>query len=296
MTNEQATTTPPVRAGIPPTRAEISRANSVAHSTGPRTEQGKNISRYNGTKHGLAGQRLIMADDELEDFQKMNRAFHHDLAPEGATEISLVETIVFANWQLARARAYENNLLTEGARRFTDPSDPTRDFEAEHTHGITRTFDENLKQLDTVSRYTTRFHRQILQAEERLRKLQFDRETAAEYRRQERDRKAEERRLERQLRDQESFVNEQRNIMFRNAAQRAQAKQDQATHPQRATSVSERKPQNNTSVSEEAQISRFAPQSTDSTNPTSALKPKTIHEIAVESRNNSAKKEQKPAA
>jgi len=66
-----------------------------------------------------------MADDELEDFQRMNRAFLDDLAPQGATEISLVESIVFANWQLARARAYETNMLTDGARFYTDPQTPT---------------------------------------------------------------------------------------------------------------------------------------------------------------------------
>jgi len=170
----------------------------VAHSTGPRTEQGKNISRYNGTKHGLAGQRLIMADDELEDFTRMNRAFLDDLHPEGALEISLVESIVFANWQLSRARAYETNMLTDGARLYTDPSDPDRDFETEHTHGITRTFDEKLKQLDTVSRYTTRFHRQILQTEERLRALQTIRKREAEQREREATRIDETRREERQ--------------------------------------------------------------------------------------------------
>jgi len=48
-------------------RAEINRANAQK-STGPRTEEGKQVSRLNGMRHGLTGQVSIMTDE--------NRAAH----------------------------------------------------------------------------------------------------------------------------------------------------------------------------------------------------------------------------
>ncbi len=49
-------------------RAEINRANAQ-HSTGPKTEAGKQRSSLNALRHGLTGQIVVMPTEDLQAYQ-----------------------------------------------------------------------------------------------------------------------------------------------------------------------------------------------------------------------------------
>jgi hypothetical protein len=96
-----------------PNRAEINRANAQ-HSTGPKTESGKQRSSQNALRHGLTSQIVVMPTEELEVYQLHLKSFAEEYDPKGATESNLVQALADASWRLNRVVALETNLLMQG--------------------------------------------------------------------------------------------------------------------------------------------------------------------------------------
>lgn len=86
-------------------RLAANRANAQ-RSTGPRTPEGKAISRYNALKHGVLAKAIIpdaLADlESQEDFDQLLIALGAYFAPSGAMEELLVQQVAVAYWRLAR--------------------------------------------------------------------------------------------------------------------------------------------------------------------------------------------------
>ncbi len=94
----------------------------------------------------------------------------------GALEESLVQNMANAQYQIEPARAIENNILQIGAIDFA--AEHEADFETKnlaHTAGLVESFKANATYLDLISRYTTRYTREYLQLQTRLREAQRDR-------------------------------------------------------------------------------------------------------------------------
>src|ERR1700678_2168918 len=94
-------------------RAATNRANSQ-HSTGPKTESGKQRSSQNALRHGLTSQIVVMPTEELEACQLHLKSFVEEYDPKGATESNLVQALADASWRLNRVGALETNLLMVG--------------------------------------------------------------------------------------------------------------------------------------------------------------------------------------
>ena len=94
------------------TRAEINRANAQK-STGPRTPEGKAVSRRNATTHGLTAQvNALVGDENPDDFLTFRQRMFRDLAPSGPAETSLAEALVAQHWRLQRIPSIEVHTLT----------------------------------------------------------------------------------------------------------------------------------------------------------------------------------------
>jgi hypothetical protein len=102
------------------TRAEINKANSQ-HSTGPKTEAGKQRSSLNALRHGLTGQIVVMPTDDLAAYQQHLNAYAAEYHPQGATESDLVQALADTSWRLNRVAVLETNLLTLGMAREPNP-------------------------------------------------------------------------------------------------------------------------------------------------------------------------------
>src|ERR1700682_1926582 len=94
-------------------RAATNRANSQ-HSTGPRTEAGKQRSALNALRHGLTGQTIVLPSDDLIAYERHCKGFFIDYQPKSNTENFLVQTIADVTWRLFRISGLENNLLPLG--------------------------------------------------------------------------------------------------------------------------------------------------------------------------------------
>jgi hypothetical protein len=88
---------------------------NAQRSTGPRSPDGKARVASNALKHGLTGKRVVLPNENAEEFEAFRIALWNDLDPQGALEESLAENIVANAWRLKRvpileAALYARNL------------------------------------------------------------------------------------------------------------------------------------------------------------------------------------------
>jgi hypothetical protein len=101
-------------AEIPPTRAEINRRNAQ-RSTGPKTQAGKERSRFNALKHGCRARLPILPGEDPDAYQERLDAWIDKFQPRDAVETYMVERAVHASWQLDRADRAEVAAMVEAA-------------------------------------------------------------------------------------------------------------------------------------------------------------------------------------
>jgi hypothetical protein len=94
---------------------EANRLNALK-STGPRTEEGKQISRANALRHGLTAEAVITALENAADYEAFEQGIMADYYPRSATERELVARLASVLWRLRRSTQIETGLFQiEGA-------------------------------------------------------------------------------------------------------------------------------------------------------------------------------------
>jgi hypothetical protein len=68
---------------------EANRSNAL-RSTGPKTEDGKRRSRRNAVRHGLTAETIILALEDIEDYEAFEAAVTLDYDARTAVERELV--------------------------------------------------------------------------------------------------------------------------------------------------------------------------------------------------------------
>ena len=95
---------------ISPKRVEANRRNAQ-HSTGPKTEEGKKVTRLNACRHFLTAQVSILPPAEREVVEAFCAPLVANLAPGNDFERQLARAIAEAQWRLNRARAMEETFF-----------------------------------------------------------------------------------------------------------------------------------------------------------------------------------------
>jgi len=72
---------------------------------------GKAQSSRNAIKHGLTARNALLADEDPEEYSRLQEAFVAELAPEGALELELVDGITSTAWRLRRVPIFEAALM-----------------------------------------------------------------------------------------------------------------------------------------------------------------------------------------
>ncbi|HTS48313.1 MAG TPA: hypothetical protein VMH05_10245 [Bryobacteraceae bacterium] len=143
-------------------RASINRANAQ-HSTGPRTESGKQRSSLNALRHGLTAASPILPSEDPAAYETHRRQFIDDYQPATATETQLVQELIDTSWRLNRIPLLEADLLNRAAN---PPSEQARiDFDIVDAHRI----------INNLSIQSHRLSRQFQKALDKLREIQTDR-------------------------------------------------------------------------------------------------------------------------
>ena len=128
--NARATTAPAPRPGrkgaklTPEQRAQTNKRNA-AKSTGPRTPEGKAVSRCNAMTHRLTATTIPPDDapgEALGDYRRRFELWTQDIRPVGAVELALVEVACRASWRLDRVARFEAaDARRRHERRSDDP-------------------------------------------------------------------------------------------------------------------------------------------------------------------------------
>ena len=146
-------------------------------STGPRTEEGKAIARFNARRHGLTGQFYCMSDADEEAYRAFEADMLTDLRPSGPCETQIAVAIVQDTWRLNRSRATEFNLYGRGHDQRAGVTDaPTENTHAAATMADTHRDDHRV--FANIALYETRLHRMIVRNEQRLTALRNERRAA----------------------------------------------------------------------------------------------------------------------
>jgi hypothetical protein len=102
-----------------------SRTNG-AKSKGPKTPEGKNISKFNGVKHGLRAEQVVLPGEDPAEFEAELQGWIDDWKPRSHTRAVLVERAAVASWRLRRAVRVESARLRQLAQDAADRFDSER--------------------------------------------------------------------------------------------------------------------------------------------------------------------------
>ena len=80
-------------------------------STGPRSAEGKSVSRFNALKHGVDAQTATLPGEDPDAYQALADAYDAQYSPAGPTERFLLDTMIRADWQKQRLQTLESALL-----------------------------------------------------------------------------------------------------------------------------------------------------------------------------------------
>ena len=98
---------------------EANRRNAL-RSTGPKSPEGKQISRRNALRHGLTAETVIAGLEATEDYRGFEAAIISDYDAETAVERELVLRIASLLWRLRRIIAIETDLFKIQAEILRD--------------------------------------------------------------------------------------------------------------------------------------------------------------------------------
>lgn len=159
-------------------KANANRENA-RRSTGPRTPEGKQRSKFNATRHGLTGQVNVRTEEDRKARDAHSAGFFQALRPVGAVEENLVQTIADKQWQIHRGDAWTDAVFA------IEHNDQGEMVDAEHaqvhaalTEGLITM--KHAKQLDLLGRYASRLQRDYRAALADLQRMQKERKQQQE--------------------------------------------------------------------------------------------------------------------
>lgn len=88
-------------------QVKANQANSKK-STGATSDEGKAVIAGNALKHGLFAQRLILSDENMDEYAQLIHGLVISLSPVGTLEQLLVEKIAVATWKQLRLTRAES--------------------------------------------------------------------------------------------------------------------------------------------------------------------------------------------
>ena len=109
------------------------RANrtNALRSTGPKTPEGKAISRANSIKHGLAGSGIVLAADESAEVARRDEGLKAEIQPQSLLGQILVRQLAALSVKVERASASEIAHVASQVRHATENFDHDRLDDAE---------------------------------------------------------------------------------------------------------------------------------------------------------------------
>jgi hypothetical protein len=104
-------------------------------SGGPNTRKGKEIVRWNATRHGIRSPAPVVPGvEKTEDWEEHRDGMLESLQPEGHLELVLAERVALLSWRLHRVTRYETEAVALYQERVEDDLAKERRFESGPDH------------------------------------------------------------------------------------------------------------------------------------------------------------------
>src|SRR5918995_5219993 len=88
---------------------------------GPKTDEGKEVARWNSTRHGIRSPAPVVPGVEKpEDWEEYRDGMLVDLSPLGSLELALAERVATLAWRLHRVTRYETESIALFQERVED--------------------------------------------------------------------------------------------------------------------------------------------------------------------------------
>lgn len=88
---------------------------------GLKTEAGKEVVRWNATRHGIRSPAPVVPGlEKPEDWEEYRDGMLEDLAPLGSLELALAERVTLLSWRLHRVTRYETETIALSQERVVE--------------------------------------------------------------------------------------------------------------------------------------------------------------------------------
>jgi hypothetical protein len=135
---------------------------------GKKSEEGRQKCALNSTKHSLFAKTVSLSNEDRIEFEEMRKSYYDLWQPENHFESHQVDQMIAANWRIQRLWSVEAETIDLCQARMANSGELTKEFEdiPESTRvAIAFEKETNGKNtLNSLSRYETKFSRQILRA------------------------------------------------------------------------------------------------------------------------------------
>ncbi len=111
-------------------RISANRANAL-RSTGPRTAEGKERSRGNAFKHGMAGEGIGLPVEDEAEVKRVFAGLREELAPQGEVAVALVRRVALLMIRLDRCVVQDSANLSARVRSAGSDFDEARQAEVD---------------------------------------------------------------------------------------------------------------------------------------------------------------------
>jgi hypothetical protein len=102
-----------------PAQIAANRLNS-RKSTGPTSEAGLAVSRFNALKSGIDAKSQVIPGEDPAEFEALAENYRRQFQPATPVEICLLDALITADWELRRLRKIEPQIWDERAFRRPD--------------------------------------------------------------------------------------------------------------------------------------------------------------------------------
>jgi len=100
-------------------------------SGGPKTEEGKEVARWNSTRHGIRSPAPVVPGvEKSEDWEEHREGILEDLAPSGHMEFTLAERVALLSWRLQRVTRYETETVALSQEKVVEDLRDRRRYES----------------------------------------------------------------------------------------------------------------------------------------------------------------------
>jgi hypothetical protein len=88
---------------------------------GPKTEEGKEVVRWNATRHGISSPKPVVPGlENTEDWESHLEGIMENLSPVGHLEVTLAERVALLSWRLHRVTRYETGAIAISQETIED--------------------------------------------------------------------------------------------------------------------------------------------------------------------------------